>query len=118
MAEEDTNGWDEHKRVIMHRLDDTDRRLDKISTKLGDLIETRQKDVSTSRKERADQFEVLHNAMRELSDKVVKYEIGIKEEMAICKTRLDRLERVVYGTFGIIGTAIGLYVVNSLLDLI
>ena len=115
---DDSNGWDEHKRVILHRLDNTDQRLDKISTKLGDLIETRQKDVITSKKERADQFKVLHDAMLELSTSVNNYKMEITEDMAICKVRLDRLERVVYGTFGIIGTAIGLYVVNSLLNLI
>ena len=114
----DENGWDEHKRVILHRLDSTDQRLNKISTKLGDLIETRQKDVKDSKKERADQFKILHDIMRELSATVTTYEMTSKEELAVCKVRLERLERVVYGTFGIIGTAIGLYVVNSILNLV
>jgi len=120
MANEDDNknGWDEHKRVIVHRLNSTDGRLDKISTKLGDLIDTRLIDVTASRKERADQFQALHNTIRELQAEIITYELAAKEEIAICKTRLNRVEKVVYGTFGIVGTSVGLYVVNSLLNLI
>ncbi len=118
VGEEDTNGWDEHKKVIIHRLDNTDQRLDKISTKLGDLIETRQKDVKESKKERADQFKVLHDIMRELNTNVTTYEMEIREEMAVCKIRLDRLEKTVYGTLGVVGTAIGLYILNTLLKLV
>lgn len=118
MEEKSENGWDEYKNVVMHRLDDTDGRLDKISTKLGDLVTTRQADVIASKKERAEQFTVLHETMREVHTAVIKYEMTTKEELAVCKVRIERLERVVYGTFGIIGTTIGLYVLNSLLNLV